>query len=571
MNDVFVTCIKNGRFDRFGRPLESGSSYTLSWSLARDLWLSGYVSVTDASVFDSGSVDVRRPNLAAELAAIGPQNAAVFVIGGQSNADGRGSLSSPAPSSPSVWMLDKGGVTRLATEPLGDQSGNWINNVPSGVSPSSPAHSLGVALGKSAAQITGNSAVLVPCAIGSTSMSHWRPPAGTLDMTTLFGALILRAQAAQKSGQSPIFVWYGHEANAADTVLTTATGAISTHYQGRWYALIESVRAYFPAAPFIFAQLGASNDAAIATRHCITGEAQRQSADTGSPAAVANITLGPLVPKNTNGTNTITALDDGSVQMVGDGTTTLGFGYSGLSSGTQYLVSVTVTGSGLWKLLCDSPAVQTSSFTAGTHELLFTADGVAGFNFYRYSNGDVTNLNFKITAVRSVSTKQIANTHMVVAHDLPRISGSSNIHLETPGLLELGRRMALIYAERVLQLLGVDGLGPRLVSVTSTDSTHTKVKFSQQIAAAKAGETNYSDGTDSLFRVYDAGTERAVSTVAIDGADNTALIITHAAVSGVRVVQYGNRAAQDAVWRKGVVYNTAAIPLPAPLFVVVAT
>ncbi|MBK8759210.1 MAG: hypothetical protein IPM03_01965 [Sulfuritalea sp.] len=71
MNDVFVTCIKNGRFDRFGRPLESGSSYTLSWSLARDLWLSGYVSVTDAAVFDSSSVDVRRPNLAAELAAIG--------------------------------------------------------------------------------------------------------------------------------------------------------------------------------------------------------------------------------------------------------------------------------------------------------------------------------------------------------------------------------------------------------------------------------------------------------------------------------------------------------------------
>ena len=71
MNDVFVTCIKNGRCDQFGRPLESGASYTLSWSLARDLWLSGYVSVTDAAVFDSSSVDVRRPNLAAELAAIG--------------------------------------------------------------------------------------------------------------------------------------------------------------------------------------------------------------------------------------------------------------------------------------------------------------------------------------------------------------------------------------------------------------------------------------------------------------------------------------------------------------------
>ena len=71
MNDVFVTCIKNGRFDQFGRPLVSGLSYTLQWGLARDLWLSGYVSVTNSSVFDDSSVDIRRPNLAEELAAIG--------------------------------------------------------------------------------------------------------------------------------------------------------------------------------------------------------------------------------------------------------------------------------------------------------------------------------------------------------------------------------------------------------------------------------------------------------------------------------------------------------------------
>lgn len=71
MNDVFVTCIKNGRFDEFGRPLVSGLSYTLKFGLARDLWLAEYVSVTDSSVFDASSVDIRRPNLAEELAKIG--------------------------------------------------------------------------------------------------------------------------------------------------------------------------------------------------------------------------------------------------------------------------------------------------------------------------------------------------------------------------------------------------------------------------------------------------------------------------------------------------------------------
>ncbi len=92
MNDVFVTCIKDGRFDRFGRPLVSGSSYTLSWSLARDLWQAGYVSVASISVFDEDPLAgtsplddfniaralslTRQPsqtaaNISAELAAVG--------------------------------------------------------------------------------------------------------------------------------------------------------------------------------------------------------------------------------------------------------------------------------------------------------------------------------------------------------------------------------------------------------------------------------------------------------------------------------------------------------------------
>lgn len=68
MNDVFVTCTQNGRSDQFGMPLVSGNSYTLPWSLARALWLSGYVSVTNTSIFDGGDRDVYRSNLSEELA-----------------------------------------------------------------------------------------------------------------------------------------------------------------------------------------------------------------------------------------------------------------------------------------------------------------------------------------------------------------------------------------------------------------------------------------------------------------------------------------------------------------------
>ena len=58
MNDVFVTCIKNGRSDQFGRPMVSGSSYTLPWMLAKSLWQSGYVSHTSPAVFNGGGTNL---------------------------------------------------------------------------------------------------------------------------------------------------------------------------------------------------------------------------------------------------------------------------------------------------------------------------------------------------------------------------------------------------------------------------------------------------------------------------------------------------------------------------------
>ena len=66
MATVAVTCIKNGRTDVFGRPLIAGTIYPeIDIDVARSLWLSGFVSVADPSVFSSP------PSLVSELAAIG--------------------------------------------------------------------------------------------------------------------------------------------------------------------------------------------------------------------------------------------------------------------------------------------------------------------------------------------------------------------------------------------------------------------------------------------------------------------------------------------------------------------
>lgn len=55
MATVSVTCIKDGRSDKFGRPLVSGSSYTIDYDLAFSLWEAGYISVANASIFNGTS------------------------------------------------------------------------------------------------------------------------------------------------------------------------------------------------------------------------------------------------------------------------------------------------------------------------------------------------------------------------------------------------------------------------------------------------------------------------------------------------------------------------------------
>jgi hypothetical protein len=62
MNDVFVTCIKNGRVDSFGIPLIAGTYYpAVEINTANALWNAGYVSVADASVFDQDPLSGTSP------------------------------------------------------------------------------------------------------------------------------------------------------------------------------------------------------------------------------------------------------------------------------------------------------------------------------------------------------------------------------------------------------------------------------------------------------------------------------------------------------------------------------
>ncbi len=488
----------------------------------------------------------------------------VFVIHGQSNADGRG-VSDGTSGLPSakVALYDKTENIRIASEPAGAIGTGWVNNNPGGATPS-PLYGFPVAMGKCVSALTGITPLLVPCAIGSTTFYQWSLPAQQKDMTTLFGAMHARADNVKIESRSPVFVLFGHESGPAITESLT-TGVYKNQYAGCLHRMWDDIRSYFPSAPILYAQLSTCNVGATATYHRHAGQAMCDVEDKGSPGTVTTLsgTLS-MTALGTNATNTI-SFSGNVIRMIGDGTTALGFRVDtpAVQSGHKYRVRIRSVGTGIIKLTSGATEIF-ANFSAGYWTWIFDSVGTT-FTIYRTSGA--TDLTITLEGIDEITSLSYLNAHMIVTHDVPRNASPDDIHVSTAGHKEVGRRFALAYAQHVLGLPGIDGTGPRLVSVTSTDSTHTNVKFSQALAAAKSGEENYSDGTNSLFRVYDGGAEKSVSSVAIDGSDATALIITHASCSGVRVVTYGDRAGQDAQWRKGVVYNTTTpLPLPAPMF-----
>lgn len=110
---------------------------------------------------------------------------------------------------------------------------------------------------------------------------------------------------------------------------------------------------------------------------------------------------------------------------------------------------------------------------------------------------------------------------------------------------------ALAVVEKHFGGVAGSAYGPALVSATATSSTTTTFKFDK---APKTGRTH----STAAFVIYDAGVSKAVSGVAYHGTDPTALVVTHAAVSGVRTASY-MLGTGTASWT-GVVGPDVAIP-----------
>jgi len=514
----------------------------------------------------------------------------IFILGGQSNVDGRGSLAGAEAPHPTALLYDKQERIRLLEEPAGKTGPGWINNIPAGVAAdasTAAAHSIATSLGKMLVQY-GVRPLLVPCGIGSTDLAtHWLPPAVEDDRTTLFGALTYRTKMALRPGITPVFVWVGHEGNATSTDWNLSTGAPGRAYADRWAQHIYELRKRFPGCIVVYAQLGAYfTSAATLTKQVIAADQQRRlEADYLSSTFVSGtygesiaLQSADITISNTDATNTVTDVGGGAYRIASDGGKAVGFQWLSVKKGLTYRISLTVAAglTGSIKMIVN--ASETFWNSAGGKAVVITPTADTRIWILRDIACDVTISN--VSLEHDAYNQAKMGCYMAVSHDIPRNTAPDDIHYSTAGVKVLGRRIARAYAERALGVSVpnesgnattlVSGTGPRLVSITKPSSTTVKVKFSKTIQASATG---YGAAlATSLFRVYDAGTEKTLSDCVRDPADDTAVLITlAAAATGTVVVTYGDRTPPSGVeqWRPGVVYDLDG--LPAPMFMQAAT
>lgn len=176
-----------------------------------------------------------------------------FVIGGQSNAVGAGTVNASAETNGGrVYMLGADYSFKTAYEPTHDNTGDL-----DGILTSQGGHSAWLRMANSLATARNREILLVPCAKASTIIKHpdstreqWLPWVNALltGRTLLYGRLSYRAKLCPNV---KAVCWVGHETST--TIFEGTTDLLST-YNEDWRALVTAVQTYISPI-FIYAQL----------------------------------------------------------------------------------------------------------------------------------------------------------------------------------------------------------------------------------------------------------------------------------------------------------------------------
>lgn len=201
-----------------------------------------------------------------------------FLLGGQSNMSGRGEITVLQPESflDGVYNYSKAEDFRVAYIPEHSIVNRPIATVPDESSVAIVQHGFALRMGKDLKTNSSVNSLLVPCAIGGTTIAEWDTPSTLDDRTTLLGAMKYRYDKAAIKAGSPVIIWYGHEGSATDAVPDYTNGGVGTTYRDAFISLLNNVRTNIVDAPIILIQLASDDDLAFATSLAAAGEAARQ-------------------------------------------------------------------------------------------------------------------------------------------------------------------------------------------------------------------------------------------------------------------------------------------------------
>jgi len=477
-------------------------------------------------------------------------NALRFLIGGQSNASGRGIVAGGETPSDNVWMLGNDNQLKVAYEPVDDWTGQADAVSSDSAQPLASMHGFCLRAGKDIADATGRGVLLIPTAKGSTTIAQWAPATDTLNRATLFGSANYRKQLAAPDGLDAIW-WFGHESSAS------AGGGMYAH---RWIKMTTWLRESMADVPIIFAQLAKHQTASVNSSQLLAGteSLKLESGYTPLPLVLGNIACDidftdawvdghPVgcVLIGVNATNTVTQTAGGA-RIVSDGSS-VGFSITGITTiGVKYYLEIEMS-----EIVSDG-----IKFYGNTEKGLYCTKGDGGAGLYKFTyTADTTllamyrNAGVSDSTIRSVKiwpyisgdiwATTIDRHHAVVTFDLPM---QDIVHLNQAAQIEVGRRFALATRQHVLGE-SVNGTGPRLASSgafthPSGDKSKVKIKFDKQISTG--GSTSY----NGQFKVFDGVTAMTIVSTVRDPADTSAVLITMSATAtGTVTVSYGDVAA----------------------------
>lgn len=243
-SSVEVRVAEIPRVDAFGPALGArvlpGEAVDVSWAVvgAEELRLTGPGALdVDVSGLDGYTVaaaalgtytlSARSPLGDAEAEAVLARLVRPLLVAGQSNAQGVNLDAADAltyvTADDGVFMLGNDDVWKVAYEPLDDCTGQVdtvsLDPQEGCVGMGNSGVSMGVAFGNELTAAVGDEVLLIPAALGGSSLVRWAPGTPREDASTLFGSALRRWRLADAIGASSAngaIFWYQGESEAND-------------------------------------------------------------------------------------------------------------------------------------------------------------------------------------------------------------------------------------------------------------------------------------------------------------------------------------------------------------------